>query len=70
VILLTGFEPFEGQTENASWSAVQQVAAGWDGEPLEIRELPVSFVVPPRDAEELQATQGGVPSPTPFSPTT
>jgi len=43
VILLTGFEPFEGQTENASWSAVQQVAAGWDGEPLEIRELPVSF---------------------------
>ena len=43
MILLTGFEPFEGQTENASWSAVQKVAAGWDGEPLEIRELPVSF---------------------------
>ena len=43
MILLTGFEPFEGQTENASWSAVQQVAAGWDGEQLEIRELPVSF---------------------------
>ena len=30
VILLTGFEPFEDQAENASWLAVREVAAGWE----------------------------------------
>ncbi|WP_426595636.1 pyroglutamyl-peptidase I [Cellulomonas sp. McL0617] len=44
MILLTGFEPFEGLSSNASWLAVQEVAARWTGDDrLETRELPVSF---------------------------
>ncbi|MEZ0448373.1 pyroglutamyl-peptidase I [Cellulomonas sp. ICMP 17802] len=43
-VLLTGFGPFEGQTVNASWLAVREVAAWWTGPAeLEVRELPVSF---------------------------
>lgn len=43
-ILLTGFGPFDGQSVNASWLAVQEVAARWTGpEELVVRELPVSF---------------------------
>ncbi|WP_028048199.1 peptidase C15 [Cellulomonas sp. URHD0024] len=43
MILLTGFEPFDGQAVNASWLAVQEVAARWTGDDLAVRELPVSF---------------------------
>lgn len=47
-VLLTGFEPFEGQSVNASWLAVQAVAAGWAAPPrLEVVQLPVSFVRAP-----------------------
>lgn len=60
MILLTGFEPFEGQAENASWLAVREVAAAWDGEPLEIRELPVSF----RGARQVLRTAVAELSPT------
>ncbi|WP_448060538.1 pyroglutamyl-peptidase I [Cellulomonas hominis] len=44
VVLLTGFEPFDGQRVNASWAAVEQVALDWTG-PAELvtRRLPVSF---------------------------
>ncbi len=44
VVLLTGFEPFDGQPVNASWAAVEQVARDWTG-PAELvkRRLPVSF---------------------------
>lgn len=43
-VLLTGFEPFDGQTVNASWLAVQEVAARWEGPTvLDVRCLPVSF---------------------------
>lgn len=30
-VLLTGFEPFDGQPVNASWAAVRKVAATWPG---------------------------------------
>ena len=43
MILLTGFAPFEGQQQNASWLAVHEVAATWTGGGLAVRELPVSF---------------------------
>lgn len=43
-VLLTGFEPFGGFATNASWDAVERVAAGWDGpERLVTERLPVSF---------------------------
>lgn len=44
VVLLTGFEPFEGQAMNASWAAVEAVAHGWR-DPLRLvtLRLPVSF---------------------------
>lgn len=43
-VLLTGFEPFDGQKVNASWLAVEQVVRTWDG-PAELVSalLPVSF---------------------------
>ncbi len=46
-VLLTGFEPFEGQSVNASWLAVQAVAASWSGPPLHVVRLPVSFARAP-----------------------
>jgi len=49
-VLLTGFEPFGGETTNPSWSAVQEVRRRWSGpEQIHTRELPVDF-----------ATVGGV----------
>ncbi|WP_199421712.1 pyroglutamyl-peptidase I [Actinotalea solisilvae] len=43
-VLVTGFEPFGGQDVNASWAAVERVAAGWDGpDRLVTLRLPVSF---------------------------
>ncbi|MBX9244067.1 pyroglutamyl-peptidase I [Actinotalea ferrariae] len=43
-ILLTGFEPFGGQTVNASWEAVRRVEAAWSGPGrLVTVQLPVSF---------------------------
>jgi pyroglutamyl-peptidase len=43
-VLLTGFEPFGGETSNPSWDAVQLVAEHWDRpEELVTAELPVVF---------------------------
>lgn len=43
-VLLTGFEPFDGQPVNASWAAVQAVAEAWTSPvPLVLEPLPVSF---------------------------
>ncbi|WP_182113805.1 pyroglutamyl-peptidase I [Actinotalea sp. JY-7876] len=43
-VLLTGFEPFDGQVANASWDAVRAVAQGWDrDEQVVVARLPVSF---------------------------
>ena len=43
-ILLTGFEPFDGETVNPSWQAVLRAQALWDGpEDLHIAEIPVDF---------------------------
>lgn len=45
-ILLTGFEPFDGETTNPSWSAVQELQRTWTGpEEIRIAELPVDFAV-------------------------
>lgn len=58
-VLLTAFEPFEGQPVNASWSAVRGVADGWDelaeGAALVTALLPVSFARAPRRLAELLA---------------
>lgn len=44
-VLLTGFEPFDGQPVNASWACAELVAAAWDRpERLVVERLPVSFV--------------------------
>jgi pyroglutamyl-peptidase len=43
-ILLTGFEPFGGETTNPSWTTVTAVRDAWGGaEQVHIRELPVAF---------------------------
>ncbi|MEO6199656.1 MAG: pyroglutamyl-peptidase I [Cryobacterium sp.] len=43
-ILLTGFEPFDGETINPSWQAVLRAQALWDGpERLHVAEIPVDF---------------------------
>lgn len=42
-VLLTGFEPFEHQSVNASWLAVEAVAKAWSGPRLDVVRLPVSF---------------------------
>lgn len=43
-VLLTGFAPFDGQQENASWLAVRRVAERWSGPgALVTALLPVSF---------------------------
>ncbi|MBC7725763.1 MAG: pyroglutamyl-peptidase I [Burkholderiaceae bacterium] len=43
-VLLTGFEPFGGETTNPSWTAVRGVLAAWDGAAaLLARRLPVAF---------------------------
>lgn len=43
-ILLTGFEPFDGESINPSWQAVLRAQALWDGpEHLHIAEIPVDF---------------------------
>ena len=46
-LLLTGFEPFEGQPVNASWLAVEAVAASWTGPTLRVVRLPVSYARAP-----------------------
>lgn len=44
VVLLTGFDSFDGRTANASWDAVQEVARTWAGpSELVVVRLPVSF---------------------------
>jgi len=60
VILLTGFAPFEDQAVNASWSAVREAAARWEGDDLAVRELPVSF----RGARQVLRTAVAELSPT------
>lgn len=42
-VLVTGFEPFDGQAVNASWLAVEALAHAWTGGDLETLRLPVSF---------------------------
>ncbi len=43
-VLLTGFEPFDGDTSNPSWTAVQEVRDRWDGDAeIQVRQLPVDF---------------------------
>jgi len=43
-VLLTGFEPFDGDTSNPSWTAVQEVRDRWDGDAdIHVRQLPVDF---------------------------
>lgn len=43
-VLLTGFEPFDGNTSNPSWTAVQEVRKRWTGAAeIEVRQLPVDF---------------------------
>ncbi|GEA89030.1 pyroglutamyl-peptidase I [Cellulomonas cellasea] len=43
-VLLTAFEPFDGQTVNASQEVVRRVEAAWDvSATLVVRVLPVSF---------------------------
>ncbi|QZN87242.1 pyroglutamyl-peptidase I [Cellulomonas sp. C5510] len=58
-VLLTGFEPFDGQPVNASWAAVRAVAGAWDeaaeGAALVTALLPVSFTRAPRRLAELLA---------------
>ncbi|RMI07058.1 pyroglutamyl-peptidase I, partial [Cellulomonas triticagri] len=58
-VLLTGFEPFDGQEVNASWAAVREVAAGWDAEAegatLVTALLPVSFARAPGALDALLA---------------
>lgn len=55
-VLLTGFEPFDGAAVNASWLAVQGVAATWNGpESLVIGELPVVFDLSADRLDELIA---------------
>ncbi|MFC5928439.1 pyroglutamyl-peptidase I [Cryobacterium melibiosiphilum] len=45
-VLLTGFEPFDGESSNPSWTTVQAVQAGWTGDAVvHARELPVSFAL-------------------------
>jgi pyroglutamyl-peptidase len=45
-ILLTGFEPFGGETTNPSWTTVTAVRDGWRGVgQVHVRELPVAFDV-------------------------
>jgi pyroglutamyl-peptidase len=52
-VLVTAFEPFDGQAVNASHEAVRRVEAAWDGpETLVVRVLPVSFR---RARQELRA---------------
>lgn len=46
-VLLTGFEPFDGRPVNASWLAVEAVAAAWSRDPLHVAQLPVSFARAP-----------------------
>jgi len=46
-VLLTGFEPFDGQAVNASWLTVDAVLGVWDGHPIEAVVLPVSFARAP-----------------------
>jgi pyroglutamyl-peptidase len=43
-VLLTGFEPFDGDASNPSWTAVQEVRDRWDGDAeIQVRQLPVDF---------------------------
>lgn len=52
-VLLTAFEPFDGQVVNASLEAARRVEAAWDGPgALVVRVLPVSFR---RARQELRA---------------
>jgi pyroglutamyl-peptidase len=46
-VLLTGFEPFGGETTNPSWTTVQAVRDAWNTEGVTVhaRELPVAFDV-------------------------
>ena len=55
-ILLTGFEPFDGETINPSWQAVLRAQALWDGpEQLNIAEIPVDFEAGDRSLAEALA---------------
>lgn len=55
-VLLTGFEPFGGDTDNPSGNAVHLVAATWDGpESLVTAILPVTFAGAAAELDRLVA---------------
>jgi pyroglutamyl-peptidase len=59
-VLLTGFEPFDGQSVNASWLAVQAAEAAWleagqGDDELVTACLPVSFARAPDELRALWA---------------
>ena len=55
-ILLTGFEPFDGETINPSWQAVLRAQSLWNGpEQLHIAEIPVDFEAGDRSLAEALA---------------
>lgn len=57
-VLVTGFEPFGGDTENAAAEAVTRLAAQWTGpDDLVTRILPVSFARAPRLLHEAVAAE-------------
>lgn len=53
-VLLTGFEPFAGDTENASQVVVEQLARSWSHPGIELATvvLPVEFAGAPRRLDE------------------
>jgi pyroglutamyl-peptidase len=43
-VLITGFEPFGGDSENSSWAVAEKVAAcGIEGVDISLAQMPVSF---------------------------
>ena len=52
-LLVTGFEPFGGDTENATLAAVDRWTADWSGARMITAVLPVSFAAAPSALREL-----------------
>ncbi|WP_066905872.1 pyroglutamyl-peptidase I family protein [Millisia brevis] len=52
-LLVTGFEPFGGDSENAALAAVDRLAVGWSGARMTTAVLPVSFAAAPITLRDL-----------------